>query len=180
MTTLAYSLPRETKSRQFSRSCSSPSSATSSSTSSPSCSPTSSRNSSPTTTVSELSADSGVASEEELSNLTFLHLQEGEEAHLYANLAFTSSSSSLPPPIQFSDVSTAQRRGVWGRGEERREGRRVETVHEEEEEEDDEVMKKEEDLSLLLTSQNPTRIDVRTLRRNKVSWRRRWGERCGN
>jgi len=65
---------------------------------------------------------------------------EEEEGPLYENLSISSPALSLPPPLQFSD-------GMW-----------VSNLEEE-----------EEDLSLILTSQNPARIDVRTLRKKKVS-----------
>jgi len=86
-----------------------------------------------------------VGSEEELSCPVFDLRKQGEEEEegpLYENLALNSPALSLPPPVQFSD-------GVW-----------VANLEEEEE---------EEDLSLILTNQNPARIDVRTLRKKKVS-----------
>jgi len=63
---------------------------------------------------------------------------EEEDGPLYENLSISSPALSLPPPLQFSD-------GMW-----------VSNLDE------------EEDLSLILTSQNPARIDVRTLRKKKV------------
>ena len=131
-----------------------------------------SRNASPTTTVSSLSADSGLASEEELpsplscppSSLSSLSLQhsddsdDSQDSPLYENLSFQCDQGplSLPPPSQFSDPSPNRRR-LW-------DSQFGEALIEEEEEEEDEGA----DLSILLTSQNPARIDVRTLRNKKV------------
>ena len=87
-----------------SSSSSSPPTSPSPSSSSGSSSPASLRNSSPTTTVSQLSGDSGVGSEEELSCPVFDLLKQGqeeeEEGPLYENLALNSPALSLPPPVQ--------------------------------------------------------------------------------
>ena len=169
MATLYYSSLARTPKKTLQLSCSS----------TPSTSPSCSRNASPTTTVSELSGDSGVGSEEELSCPPLfspdLHHGDSEDEDplyenlgdtLYENIHFSSSTSSLPPPLAFSDAmfSSPNQRSSKGSNHRRKVDDGEGEVREEEE---------EPPFSLMLSSQNPVRIDVRTLRKNKVSgWRR--------
>ena len=169
MATLSYSSLARTPQKTLQFSCSS----------TPLTSPSCSRNVSPTTTVSELSGDSGVGSEEELScpplfSLDLHHDDYEDEAPLYENLGdtlyenidFSSSPSSLPPPLAFSDAMFSSQNHQRSKYSKQR--RKVVK------EVDDEIKDDQQPLSLMLNSQNSARIDVRTLRRNKVnSWRRK-------
>ena len=132
--------------------------------------------------ASDLSVDSGVDTEGFTSdegptyeNMQFFgptNRKSGNFESLTAALSIDCSHAAPPPPKQFADAiednTPVIQPGIASNQAHLQHTKHLSRIINEDHEDDYEEVMAGENLSLILTAQNPSRIDVQTLRKNKV------------